>query len=101
MRHLKNVLKKVVIVIIVKHFNAKFRDICPCEAFKKCAHEKPFKFLETGFTFKKRQKESPRYVLKNFGKFTEKNLCRSLILNKVASLPISIKHLRWLLLIRL
>ena len=46
MRHLNNVFRKVVIVIIVKHFNAKFKDICPCEAFKTCAHGKAFKILE-------------------------------------------------------
>ena len=45
-RHLKNVFRKVVIVIIVKHFNAKFKDTYPCESFKKCAHGKAFKILE-------------------------------------------------------
>ena len=53
MRHLNNVFRKVVIVIIAKHFNAKFKDICPCKAFKTFAHGKAFKILETGFSFKK------------------------------------------------
>ena len=46
MRHLKNVFRKFVIVIIVNHFNAKCKDTYPCESFKKCAHGKELKILE-------------------------------------------------------